>query len=182
MLAERPLTRGTAEQHRIARYLTLAEEVVLQALPQGFFQCLVLLRMARAGEATSWVQWASIGSALVAVGFIGAELEHNIDMDPNDRRRMPQLYGYLPNQKRRRFATLTGVLMYLVGFLATKVNSVSLLSSSTPLSHPPPPPFTHPIKWVVVSALASVSGRAVTGWIGAEFLLFVLLRFSSEGE
>jgi hypothetical protein len=145
VLAERPLTQGSLQQHQVARYYTLFEEVVLQALPQGFFQCLVLLRMARAGEATSWVQWASIGGALVAVGYIGAELEHNIDMDPNDRKRMPQLHGYLPaDQKRRCAAVLTGVLMYLSGFLATKVNTrLPSLFISTPFSptsssfHPP---------------------------------------------
>ena len=129
---------------------------MLQALPQGFFQCLVLLRMARAGEATSWVQWASIGGALVAVGFIGAELEHNIDMDPTERKRMPQLFGYLPDQKRHRVAVLLGVFLYLAGFLA--------------------------MKWVVLSALASVSAATVSLWLCVECVAWATLRFVTEGE
>ena len=157
VVAKRPLTRGTTQQHKFARYLTLAEEVVLQAIPQGFFQCLVIMRMARAGEAISWVQWASLGGALAAVGFIGADLESAIDEDAIDRKRMPQLYGYLPNSKlHRKRAVLVGVFLYLTGFLATK--------------------------WIVFSALASTSGVVVLLWLCGEFVVWLTLRYTIEGK
>jgi hypothetical protein len=157
VLAVRPLTQGTPQQHKFARYLTLAEEVVLQALPQGFFQCLVVMRMARAGEAPSWVQWASLGGALVAIGFIGADLESAIDEDPIDRKRMPHLYGYLPSSEHhRRSVVLAGVSLYLAGFLATK--------------------------WVVFSALASVGSVVVLLWLCGEFVGWLTLRYAIEGK
>ena len=74
ILAERPLTRGTASDHFQAFVGTRLQEVIFQALPQGFFQSLVVLQMVAVGEKISWVQWASIGGALLSVGFIGKTL------------------------------------------------------------------------------------------------------------
>ena len=75
ILADQPLTRGTAEDHFLAFVTTRMEEVALQALPQGFFQSLVVLRMVAAGDKVSWVQWASIGGALLSVCFIGKTID-----------------------------------------------------------------------------------------------------------
>ena len=79
ILAERPLTRGTTEQHLINHVVTRIEEVVLQALPQGFFQCLVVLQITSNGEDPLLVQWLSIGGAVVAVAYIVAETDRGID-------------------------------------------------------------------------------------------------------
>ena len=84
-MAERPLTRGTAEQHLYNHVVTRAEEVVLQALPQGFFQCLVVLQMASNGEDPLLVQWLSIGGAVVAVAYIVAETDRGIDKSDSSR-------------------------------------------------------------------------------------------------
>ena len=75
ILADQPLTRGTAEDHFLAFVATRLQEVILQALPQGFFQSLVVLRMVAAGDKVSWVQWASIGGALLSVCFIGKTID-----------------------------------------------------------------------------------------------------------
>ncbi len=58
---------------------TKLEEVVLQALPQGFFQFLVALQMVANDEDPLLVQWLSIGGAVVAVAYIVAETDHGID-------------------------------------------------------------------------------------------------------
>ena len=65
--------------HMNAHIVTRGEEVVLQALPQGFFQCLVVLQMASNGEDPLLVQWLSIGGAVVAVAYIVAETDRGID-------------------------------------------------------------------------------------------------------
>ena len=92
----------------------------------------------------------------MAVGYIGAELESNTDQDLVDRRRMPQLFGYLPDEKRRRGVVLSGVFFYLAGFLATK--------------------------WVAVAALASVSSVITALWLSVEFVVWLMLRNKIEGE
>ena len=85
ILAERPLTRGTAAQHRFYHVTTRIEEVVLQALPQGFFQCLVVLQMISNGEDPLFVQWASIGGAVVAVAYIVSETDRGLDKSDLNR-------------------------------------------------------------------------------------------------
>ena len=85
ILAERPLTRGTAVDHMKAHVVTRGEEVVLQALPQGFFQCLVVLQMVAIGEDPLLVQWASIGGAVVAVAYIVSETDRGIDKANSSR-------------------------------------------------------------------------------------------------
>ena len=79
LLSKRPLTRGRKEDHVMAFTATRGEEVVLQALPQGFYQCLVVLQMAAEGETPSWVQAASIAGALVSVAFIVADTDRSVD-------------------------------------------------------------------------------------------------------
>jgi len=156
VLSDRPLTRGTKGSHEMALVTTRTEEVALQSLPQGFYQCLVLLQMAQAGEVSSWMQWASVGGAALSVAFIVADTDRGLDTSAYYRTNHPLIHGYMPDDKRRALLVSLGTF----GFIGGTVIS----------------------KWVAIATLATASGSAAVGWLATECMVLLVLRRVAEGS
>jgi len=156
VLSDRPLTRGAKADHEIAFTLTRAEEVALQSLPQGFYQCLVLLQIAQAGETSSWVQWASVGGAALSVAFIVADTDRGLDTSATFRMDHPLVHGYTPGDKRRAWMVSLGTFAFIGGTVVSK--------------------------WVAIATLATASGSVAAGWLATECVLLLVLRQVVEGS
>jgi len=156
MLSNRPLTRGTKADHEMAFTATRGEEVALQSLPQGFYQCLVLLQMAQAGETTSWVQWASVGGAALSVAFIVADTDHGVDTSASYQLDHPLVHGYTPKDKRRAWLVSLGTFGFVGGTLVSK--------------------------WVAIATLATASGSVAAVWLVTDCVVLLVLRQIVEGS
>lgn len=159
VLSDRPLTPGSKEEHETHFVSTRREEVVLQSLPQGFYQCLVVLRMATRGLAPSWVQWASIAGAATSVAFIVADTERSVDTSKNYRLNYPTAHGYMPDtpgSERRAWLVSCGTFCLIGGTVV--------------------------LKWLAIATLATASGVVAAGWLMVECLVLLVLRQSIEGS
>jgi hypothetical protein len=156
VLSDRPLTRGTKADHEAAFAFTRAEEVALQSLPQGFYQCLVLLQMAQAGETSSWVQWASVGGAALSVAFIVTDTDRGLDTSTGFRTDHPLVHGYTPDDKRHAWLVSLGTFGFIGGTVVSK--------------------------WVAIATLATASGSVAAGWLATECAVLLVLRQVVEGS
>ena len=157
---------------------TRGQEVVLQSLPQGFFQCLVLLRMAKAGEATSWVQWASVAGAALSIAFIVAETERGIDKSKKFRKDYPHVHGYFPDDKCRAFLVSFGTFCFIGCTLSCRCLAhqpavpVAVSSSRARLTvaYFSTPPFRYPVLSSVSVCLSCrrASGSAQDGFYAGQ--------------
>ena len=116
----------------------------------------MLLQQAKAGEASSWVQWASVGGAALSIAFIVAETERGIDANPHFRLDYPQVHGYTPDDKGRAFLVSLGTFCFIGGMVVSK--------------------------WVAIAPLATVSGIITAGWLLVECVTLLLLRHITEGS
>ena len=116
---------------------------MLQALPQGFYQCMVVLQMYAADEAPSWVQVASIAGALVSVAFIVADTDRGIDTSAHYRTNHAPLHGYLKSDNKRHAALVsTGTFLMVAGKVtgfSPAVPDADNLRSHAPTPDPPLP-------------------------------------------
>ena len=112
--------------------------------------------MAKAGEATSWVQWASVAGAALSIAFIVAETERGIDKSKKFRMDYPRVHGYLPDDKCRAFLVSFGTFCFIGGTVVSK--------------------------WAAIASLATVSASIAAGWLSAEFIVLLLLRYIVEGS
>ena len=119
---------------------TRVQEVVLQALPQGFYQCMVVLQMYAADEAPSWVQVASIAGALVSVAFIVADTDRGIDTNALYRKDHAIVHGYLKSDNKRHAALVsTGTFLMVAGKVtgfSPAVPDAENLAMPLPRPHP----------------------------------------------
>eukprot|EP00618_Florenciella_parvula_P016977 CAMPEP_0119473200 /NCGR_PEP_ID=MMETSP1344-20130328/4942_1 /TAXON_ID=236787 /ORGANISM="Florenciella parvula, Strain CCMP2471" /LENGTH=2127 /DNA_ID=CAMNT_0007506261 /DNA_START=134 /DNA_END=6517 /DNA_ORIENTATION=- len=150
VLSKRPLTCGSKEDHQRAFIATRAEEVALQSLPQGFYQCLVLLQMAQAGDTSSWVQWVSVGGAALSVAFIVTDTDCGLDTGSTFRLDYPLIYGYTPADKRSAWWVLLGTFGFIGGTVVSK--------------------------WVAIATLATASGSSAAVWLATECVVLLVLR------
>ena len=141
VLAKRPLTRGTAADHTRAFVLTRVEEVVLQALPQGFYKCVVVLQMFAADEAPSWVQAASIAGALVSVAFIVADTDRGIDTNADFRKDHAIVHGYLKSDNKPHAALVSTGTFLMVAGKVTGFSSAVPNSDNLAMTRPRPHPY-----------------------------------------
>ena len=112
--------------------------------------------MAKAGEATSWVQWASVAGAALSIAFIVAETERGIDKSKKFRMDYPRVHGYLPDDKCRAFLVSFGTFCFIGGTVVSK--------------------------WVAIATLATMSGVVAGGWLMAECVVLLVLRHIVEGS
>ena len=155
-LSDRPLTRGTKRDHEIAKTLTRVQLVVFQSLPQGFYQCLVLLQMAGRDETPSWVQWASVVSAALSVGFVVADTEYGVDTSAMLRVNWPTIHGYMPDNMRHALLVSLGTFLFVSGIVSSK--------------------------WVAIATLATTSATFAGSWLVVECVVLLLLRNAVEGS
>jgi len=155
-LSDRPLTRGSKQDHEYAKILTRMLLVVLQSLPQGFYQCLVLLQMADRDETPSWVQWASVVGAAFSVGFVVADTEYRVDTSPNFRLNFPIVHGYMPDNMRHALLVSLGTFLFVSGMVSSK--------------------------WVAIATLATSSATVACSWLVVECVGLLLLRNAVEGS
>ena len=113
---------------------------MLQALPQGFYQCMVVLQMYAADEAPSWVQVASIAGALVSVAFIVADTDRGIDTNADFRKDHAIVHGYLKSDNKRHAALVsTGTFLMVAGQVtrfSPAVSDADNLAMTLPQPHP----------------------------------------------
>ena len=155
-LSDRPLTRGGKEDHELAQIITRVLLIVFQSLPQGFYQCLVLLQMADRDEVASWVQWVSVGGAVLSVAFVVADTDRGVDTGAAMRLDFPTVHGYMPDNTYNSLLVSLGTFLFVGGIVSSK--------------------------WVAIATLATTSATAAGSWLVAECVVLFLLRYAVEGS
>ena len=155
-LSDRPLTRGAKQDHEVAKIYTRVQLVVFQSLPQGFYQSLVLLQMARREEMPSWVQWASVVGAAISVAFVVADTDRGVDTGAGFRLDFPTVHGYTPENMGHALLVSLGTFLFVGGTVSSK--------------------------WVAIATLATASATAAGSWLMAEWVVLLLLRYAVEGS
>jgi len=155
-LSDRPLTRGTAIDHDNAKTETRLMLVLFQSLPQGFYQCLVLLQMVGRDETPTWVQWASVVGAAISVGFVVADTDRGVDTSARRRLDAPSVHGYIPDKTHHALLVSLGTILFVGGMTSSK--------------------------WVAIATLATTSATAAGSWLVVECAVLLVLRYAVEGS
>ena len=135
-------------------------EVLLQSMPQGFFQGMIVLQMltdpSEDALRVSWVQWASIATALFSVAFLIAESDRTTDTIRDFRRGYSAVHGYYPKDATHKSLVSLGVMLLVSGFL---VNF-----------------------WLVRGVLGSTQPRLLAQWLCCECVVLAALKLLLEGS
>ena len=87
-------------------------EIVVESMPQTFFQMIRMVLSVAANDAISTIQYFTVISSFAAIGFIFAIMDYEIDTNENYRRVEPKIYGWIPTPKSKR------VLLFVLLMLA----------------------------------------------------------------
>jgi len=95
-------------------------EVVFEGIPGTIIQLMALFQD---GADTSAWRLASLGSSAFTTAFISADMSFGWDASPEQRRRDPRFYGYLPTQLARR--ALSMLLVFIVSICNLAARSLA---------------------------------------------------------
>ena len=129
-------------------------EIVVESMPQTFFQMIRMVLSVAANNAISTIQYFTVISSFAAIGFIFAIMDYEIDTSENLRRIEPKVYGWIPTPKSKR------VLLFVLSMLHTSAYAAMRVTAGVVLM------YVHPIVFAA--------------WILTLFFVFTLIKLSRK--
>ena len=156
VVAERPLSVGSVNPVR-ALAITRIFEVVLDSLPQAFWQGYAIVRLDPSDRST--LMWASLIFSALSVAYMAMIFERDIDTSANYRKLFVKVHGYFPSSKLRKNMVALGIFLFISGFMTSKLIALAVIG------------------------VASSSGTSytLTIWLTSECAVLFGLRWVSEG-
>ena len=125
-------------------------EMVFESIPAAFIQLFFIVKSFQQGNPVAFIQYLGVMSSLFSTGFIGANVDYDLDKSEYFRRVEKYLYGWLPESKIKRFAFLLLTTFFLSAFCGMRVLGCVMLGTVKPI--------------------------ALGAWIASEFTVFTLLK------
>ena len=108
-------------------------EMVFESIPATFLQLFFIVKSFQSGNPVAFIQYLGVASSLLSTGFIGANLDYDMDTSKRYRKTEPLLYGWLPDSKAKRFVFLPLATLFLSAFCGMRVVGCVMLATAKPI-------------------------------------------------
>ena len=98
----------------------------------------------------------SIAGCVVSIAYLVATTELDVDTSKQFRTNWSKVHGYFPASNMMQGVVITGIVLFVGGYLGTKLVALTILASTSPVG--------------------------AVGWCAAEVVALWLLRYFAEGR
>ena len=108
-------------------------EIVVESVPQTFFQMIRMVLSVAANDAISTIQYFTVISSFAAIGFIFAIMDYEVDTSEILRRIEAKVYGWIPTPKSKRVLLLVLSMLHTSAYAAMRVTGGVVLMYVHPI-------------------------------------------------
>ena len=95
-------------------------ELIFESTPQTCFQTFRIIKSTAANETISNMQYATVITSFLAIGFIFTIMDYEVDTSDNYRKKEPELYGCIPSSKAKRAIFTFALMLHVTAYAAMR--------------------------------------------------------------